>query len=336
MMNRFKYSHFRSLLIFNRKFCTNSTNTPKEVQLKIPSGNIAAKVWNESGNNTPILALHGWMDSAASFDNLCPLLDRDYPIYAVDFPGHGYSYRPPLGGGVYHMDYVVTVHKILHHLRWNKVILLGHSMGGDVSLLYTGAVPEVVEKVILIDDIGLFSVPAAKQPKVTAKSLKALIKTEERNPDETPRYPYEEILEKFIKGYDESVNENAAKLLLSRNTRQHDDGKYSFTYSPQLRVKSTMSFTPEIVKSYISRVSCDFLLIKSPSSPLFMENDQAKEYLTYYQKYSKNFVLEIIEGTHHLHMTNPNPVAETINNFLHNKPQSSESKSTAEKYISSL
>ncbi|KAB7496183.1 Monoglyceride lipase [Armadillidium nasatum] len=290
----------------------------------IPSGNIAAKVWNESGNKTPILALHGWMDSAAAFDNLCQLLDKDYPIYAVDFPGHGYSYRPSLGGGVYHIDYVVAVHKILHHLRWSKVILLGHSMGGYVSLLYTGTVPDVVEKVILIDIIGLVTVPAGKQPKVTSKSLKSLIKAEERNADETPRYPYEEILEKFIKGYDDSVDENAAKLLLARNIRQHEDGKYSFTYSPLVSVKSTISLTPELAKSYISRVSCDFLLIKSASSPLFMENDQAKEYLTYYQKYSKNFVLEIIEGTHHLHMTNPNPVAETINNFLHNKPQSLE------------
>ena len=46
--------------------------------------------------NPPILALHGWLDNAASFARLAPLL-KEYYVISIDFPGHGKSDHYPFG-----------------------------------------------------------------------------------------------------------------------------------------------------------------------------------------------------------------------------------------------
>lgn len=68
----------------------------KEVQIPTDWGHIAGKLWG-SGQQRPILALHGWQDNAATWDTLIPLLPKDISILSIDFPGHGLSSWYPKG-----------------------------------------------------------------------------------------------------------------------------------------------------------------------------------------------------------------------------------------------
>ncbi|MCL4127312.1 UNVERIFIED_CONTAM: hypothetical protein GTU68_010263 [Idotea baltica] len=89
--------------------------------LKQPSSCIfPAKLWNENGKKTPILALHGWMDNAGTWDHICPILDSDHPLVAIDAAGHGLS-SPCLGMGSYITDNLVTMERVLLYLQWNKI-----------------------------------------------------------------------------------------------------------------------------------------------------------------------------------------------------------------------
>ena len=61
----------------------------QETVFHLKGQKIAAKVWgNEAG--IPTLALHGWLDNAASFEPIAPLLEQCH-LVAVDLPGHGLS-----------------------------------------------------------------------------------------------------------------------------------------------------------------------------------------------------------------------------------------------------
>lgn len=60
----------------------------KEITVPLVGQKIAGICWNE-GQGLPILALHGWLDNAASFSLLAPLLSHH--VLAVDLPGHGLS-----------------------------------------------------------------------------------------------------------------------------------------------------------------------------------------------------------------------------------------------------
>ncbi|MCL4127313.1 UNVERIFIED_CONTAM: hypothetical protein GTU68_010264 [Idotea baltica] len=307
----------------------------KEFQIKTPFGFIAAKFWNESGQKTPILALHGWMDNAGSWDPICPFLDSDHPLVAIDTVGHGLSsHFQGLGSCI--TDHLVTIERVLKHLQWDKAILLGHSMGGGSCLLYAGARPEKVEKLIVIDILKPLHVNPDAQPGRTAKSLVGLLDAETKDKMAAPRYSYIEMVEKMVKSYGPSLNAESAKTLLKRGAHRHDDGTYSFTHSPSIKVSNTLSMTLEQQEAFASKVSCEFLFIKAISSFNYFGKDVMRQFLDIYKNSSKNFRFEVVEGTHHVHMNSPEVVAAIINSFLHGEPPSTEAKKRSEEYIESM
>jgi len=63
------------------------TFSPVAVELVTGAGTLRGLRWGRSGDAS-ILALHGWLDNAASFARLAPLL-MDADVVAIDLPGHG-------------------------------------------------------------------------------------------------------------------------------------------------------------------------------------------------------------------------------------------------------
>ncbi|KAB7504819.1 hypothetical protein Anas_07689 [Armadillidium nasatum] len=273
------------------------------------------------------------MDNAGTWDHLCPLIDNDYPIYALDFPGSGLSSHPLTDVGNYFTDHLVIVHKVINHFNWKKLILLGHSMGGTVSLLFAGAFPDIIEKVISIDIHVLYSVDARDQRLHTVASLRELSKAAKRQATHNPHYEYNEIVQKLVESYGGSLNEDAAKTLLIRNSVRHEDGKFSFTHSPVLKVRNTLSLNFEQVFSFISKITCDLLIIKATNTSFHGRKTRNKKVFNSYKKTSSNFVFEVLEGGHHLHLITPHPVAEVINRFLYDQAQSKHSKVKSREYL---
>ena len=66
----------------------------EELELPTPYLRLTARAWGPT-DGVPVLALHGWLDNAASFDALAPQLPETR-LVALDLPGHGGSEpRPP-------------------------------------------------------------------------------------------------------------------------------------------------------------------------------------------------------------------------------------------------
>ena len=70
-------------------------NQASEIRLDTTQGALAGLAWRREGAPR-VLCLHGWLDNAASFVPLAPLLDR-LDVVALDLPGHGHSeHRHPI------------------------------------------------------------------------------------------------------------------------------------------------------------------------------------------------------------------------------------------------
>lgn len=67
---------------------------------------------------------------SASFDTLVPLLPSKYSYLAIDLPGHGFSSHLPKGCFYHIADYIAILDGIRSKFKWEKLSLLGHSMGG--------------------------------------------------------------------------------------------------------------------------------------------------------------------------------------------------------------
>lgn len=123
--------------------------------LQLSDGERARVVESGSGGD-PVLFLHGWGASVYQFRrNLIPVGGAGHRALAVDLRGHGLSDKP-LRGGAYTLD-AMTAHvlRFMDGLDLERVTLVGMSMGGRIALELALTSPDRIERVALIDPIGL-------------------------------------------------------------------------------------------------------------------------------------------------------------------------------------
>lgn len=128
-------------------------NTPRERRIALPQLTLAALEWG-APEAPPLVALHGWLDNAASFAALAPRLAAHYHVLALELPGHGHSDHLPAGIGYHYPDYVRAVLDALDALALPRCALLGHSLGAGIASLVAAAAPERIEHLWLIEGLG--------------------------------------------------------------------------------------------------------------------------------------------------------------------------------------
>ena len=103
----------------------------REREFDVNGLKISCKEWGRPGY-TPIIALHGWLDNAASFDNLMPHLDNIHLI-AMDMAGHWLSDHRSADSSYEPWIDVGEVISLADQMLWEDFTLLGHSRGAIIS-----------------------------------------------------------------------------------------------------------------------------------------------------------------------------------------------------------
>ena len=125
----------------------------EELTLALPQGTLAARCWGDPAA-PPLLALHGWLDNAGTFDHLAPLLAAHWRVVALDLRGHGRSSHLPAGAWYHYVDALDDLRAAFDHFGWARADLLGHSLGGTLVSLFAAACPERVGSLLLIEALG--------------------------------------------------------------------------------------------------------------------------------------------------------------------------------------
>ncbi len=100
------------------------------------------------GRGRPVILLHGWLGSWGLWQETMAYLGRYYRTYALDFWGFGDSGKKRETYAV--QDFVGLVDQFMDHLGIAQAPLVGHSMGGTVSLSVAIQYPDRVSKVVVI------------------------------------------------------------------------------------------------------------------------------------------------------------------------------------------
>lgn len=104
--------------------------------------------------STPLLMVHGWGDSGATFQFVADHLPPQRTLVAFDARGFGRTQWPQ--DGYWFPDYLADLEAVIDHLSPHEPIdLLGHSMGGNVVMLYAGVRPQRVRRLMNIEGFGL-------------------------------------------------------------------------------------------------------------------------------------------------------------------------------------
>lgn len=95
--------------------------------------------------------LHGLMGSGGNWRRITPAFEDDYEILTFDQRGHGRSFQPHTGYSP--TDFATDLAAILKDLKWQRINLIGHSMGGRNALEFATIFPQCTDKLV-VEDIG--------------------------------------------------------------------------------------------------------------------------------------------------------------------------------------
>ena len=118
-----------------------------------------------SAERPPIVMVHGWMDVAASFQFVVDAFASERRVIAFDWRGFGLT-DTPAGDTYWIPDYVGDLDGVLDALLPDQPIdLLGHSMGGNVVMLYAGLRPARVRRLVNLEGFGMPKATPDQAPK---------------------------------------------------------------------------------------------------------------------------------------------------------------------------
>ncbi|MEY4537876.1 MAG: hypothetical protein RL171_2027 [Pseudomonadota bacterium] len=138
-------------------------------------------VWGDAASPLPPLVLmHGWMDVAASYQFVVDVLSEAFftnrLIIAADWRGYGKTTGAPVDN-YWFPDYLADLDFLLDHYAGDKQVdLVGHSMGGNVVMMYAGSRPERVRRLINLEGFGMPVFASEKAPSRYAQWMDELKK----------------------------------------------------------------------------------------------------------------------------------------------------------------
>lgn len=142
-----------------------------ELEISLAHIRLAAKAWGDPAD-PPMLALHGWLDNAGSFDALAPLLDGRY-VVAFDLAGHGRSAHRESGNWYAYADYLNEIAGVMDFLGWDSADFLGHSLGATLVSVFAAVFPQRARRLVLIEGLGPLSLDETETLQQLRRSLVA-------------------------------------------------------------------------------------------------------------------------------------------------------------------
>jgi pimeloyl-ACP methyl ester carboxylesterase len=277
----------------------------REWTLDLPTGRIAG-LRGGRGGAAPVLALHGWLDNAASFVPLAahlPALDLVCP----DFPGHGRSAHLAPGADYSFAAAVQCVLDIADGLGWERFALLGHSMGAGIASLVAAACPERIARFVAIEALGAL----AEVPEHTVRRLRdAVVATRALRHKQLRVFP--DLASAIrVRMQANALSEPVARLLVERGLVPVDGG-FAWSSDPRLTLPTMIRTTEDQVRDLVAGIT-------SPTRVVFA--DPAQPYLPDPLRRARAALLprgelRVLRGGHHLHMEDPAAVAAAIGDFL--------------------
>jgi pimeloyl-ACP methyl ester carboxylesterase len=208
--------------------------------------------------------VHGGLDHARNWDWVARSLREHFHVYAMDLRGHGNSAWAP--GAAYSIpEHLLDIATLVELLGGGPLHLIGHSLGGVLTLLYAGVYPDRVRKVIAIEGLGF---PASHRVNKPAPDrLRSWIEDvrkigEVRNIDRPdPRsYPNLAAAAHRMKEANPHLSDEVARHLTLHGTNWNADGSLSWKFDNYVRSLPPFGHNIADLHAIFSRITCPVLL----------------------------------------------------------------------------
>ncbi|MEM9300637.1 MAG: alpha/beta hydrolase [Pseudomonadota bacterium] len=275
---------------------------PRELQL---AGRVRmAAVASGPEDGPPVLAVHGWLDNAGTFDELMPRL-RQAHIVALDLPGHGRSDTLPPGMNYHFLDHLQDIRDATRDLGWKRLRLVGHSMGGALSLAYAAAFPEQIQSVVAIDAIG----PISDHVEHTANRIRAALLQRDGAASSGREFDSFDAAVAARRA-DGNLSEAGARALAERGVVR-EDGGWRWSADRRHRWPSIHRMSEPQVAALLAAIQAPVLALRAADSQFKMDEGLAESRLAAIA----NVTVRQVSGRHHVHLDAPDACADEIRAF---------------------
>ena len=279
----------------------------EEIRIELADRTLAARAWGER-TRPPLIALHGWLDNAGSFDRIAPLLAAEHYVVALDLKGHGRSSHAAPGTWYHYVDYFDDLRATFDHFGWTRATWLGHSLGGTLASLFAALYPDCFDALLLIEALG----PLTIAPEGTLEQLR-------RGLDERSAFAKRRPLRVFpdldaaiaVRMAASGISEPAARALVERGVEAVDGG-FVWSSDPRLTLASPQRYTEAQVLAMLSGIRAPTLLMLAEPATSYLPDSMMGPRIACVGG------IEVVRvaGNHHLHLEEAQKVFEVVERFL--------------------
>jgi pimeloyl-ACP methyl ester carboxylesterase len=276
-------------------------------------------VWGEPGTGkVPLVMVHGWMDVAASWQFVVDAFKSNHYVIAPDWRGYGLTESPP-ADNYWFPDYLADLDFLLDHYSPDAPVnLVGHSMGGNIAMLYAGSRPDRVRRLVNLEGFGMAATRPSQAPKRYAKWMDEL-KSFHRG--EMALKPYESAagVARRLMRTNKRLGQDKADWLATHWARPDANGKWRILGDPAHKITNAQLYRVDEVLEIYQSITAPTLAVEASDDSL-SQWWQGKYTLAQYHDRLRSIpdcrTARVEDAGHMLHHDQPGQVAGLIEEFV--------------------
>jgi pimeloyl-ACP methyl ester carboxylesterase len=276
-------------------------------------------LWGEPGpGKVPLVMVHGWMDVAASWQFVVDAFGLDHYIVAPDWRGFGLTEAPPCDN-YWFADYLADLDFLLDHYSPDAPVnLVGHSMGGNIAMLYSGSRPERIRRLVNLEGFGMPVSRPEQAPRRYAKWIDEL-KTLHRGEMALKAYDSAAGVAQRLMKTNKRLGQDKADWLATRWARPDADGTWRILGDAAHKITNANLYRVDEVLEIYKAISAPTLAVEASDDSL-TQWWQGKYTLAEFHERLKSVpdcrIARVEDAGHMLHHDQPSQLARLIEEFM--------------------
>jgi pimeloyl-ACP methyl ester carboxylesterase len=271
--------------------------------------------WGEPApGRTPLVLVHGWMDVAASWQFVVDAFENDHWVIAPDWRGYGLTESPP-ADNYWFPDYLADLDFLIDHYSPDAPVnLVGHSMGGNVAMLYSGARPQRVRRLVNLEGFGMPATKPSMAPKRYAKWMDEL-KALHRGDLDLKSYDSAEGVARRLMKTNRRLTQDKADWLAQHWAKRDDQGRWRILGDAAHKIINAQLYRVDEVLELYKAIAAPVLHVDASDDSLegwWQGKYTLAEYHERLRSVTTCRTAQVRDAGHMLHHDQPRQVAELI------------------------
>lgn len=276
-----------------------------------------------SAAQPPLLLLHGWMDVGASWQFVVDALSAEFAqqrcIIAPDWRGFGHTRPRTLVDGYHFVDYLADLDQLLDQLAPGQAVdVVGHSMGGNVAMLYAGARPQRVRRLVNLEGFGLPQTQPEQAPARLGQWLDEIGRLQRGELDLKAYASAQEVAQRLIKT-NPRLSADKALWLAQEWAAPDAAGRWRILGDAAHKVVNPQLYRVEEANALYAAIRAPLLSVQADGDSLaqwYQGRYSLEEYHQRLQQVRDCRVAVVQAAGHMLHHDQPQQVARLIEEFV--------------------